>query len=231
MLITEHLSWLWPGNLAPCINDLSLNIADGEWVALVGDNGAGKSTLLRLLAGLLTPRQGVVKLDGMSLTSLTARQRASRIGVLFQEVEKQLFHSSVFDEVAFGLHAQQLPVRDVLSRTHEALAFCGLTDVAKCHPLDLNAGQRRMIAVAALMAMSPDVLLLDEPSRDFDSHWLVVFERWLAYCKGQPCTVLCISHDYHFILKHFHRCIRLDQGEIVQDQVPKHVLGHSPHHQ
>lgn len=224
MLNTTKLSWQWPESPTPCINDLSLDIPRGEWVALVGNNGAGKSTLLRLLAGLLIPQQGLVQLDGTPLKSLSARQRAGRVGVLFQEVEKQLFHSSVYDEVAFGPRLQRLSSNQIIRRANDALEICNLIDVAESHPLDLNSGQRRMTAVAALMAASPSVVLLDEPSRDFDYHWLNVFERWLAYCKKQQCSVLCISHDYQFILKHFDRCIRLDNGKITQDGPPSTVI-------
>ncbi|MCW2254473.1 energy-coupling factor transport system ATP-binding protein [Providencia alcalifaciens] len=226
MLHLDNISYCWPNAAQETISQLSLNIAAGEWVALVGDNGAGKSTLLRLTAGLLHPTHGDVKLNGNKVSQYKAAQRASHIGVLFQEVEKQVFYSSVKDEVAFGLRRQKLPSHEIEQRTLEALEICSLLDVADTHPLDLNTGQRRMVAVASLSAIAPKILLLDEPSRDFDAHWLECFEHWLEMQRAVGTAIFAISHDLDFVARHFERVIHLSAGKLIDDGAPETVLLH-----
>lgn len=217
MLNIESLSYQWPGTPEPLISDLHLAISAGEWVALVGDNGAGKSTLLRLIAGLLKPTAGKVIWQGHNISALKATQRVQQLGILFQEAERQIFHHRVADEVAFGLHHQGLRGEILEQRVAQTLALCQLTDVAEAHPLDLHAGQRRMVAVACLASVAPPLLLLDEPSRDFDHHWLGIFNNWLAICRALGTTVLAISHDNAFVAQHFPRIIRLYDGVIRED--------------
>lgn len=220
MIALHNLTFRWPAAAENCLHHLTLNIERGEWVALTGDNGAGKSTLLRLMAGLLTPQQGEVLLKGQPLSALNAPQRAAQIGVLFQEAENQILHRTVLSEVAFGLKLQKLPTTVIEQRVRAALELCGLADVAQAHPLDLHAAQRRMVAVASLEAMAPPVLLLDEPSRDFDACWLARFEAWLAVCRQRQTTLLAISHDDDFTRRHFPRVIRLADGQISVDGLP-----------
>ncbi|EHC33390.1 ABC-type cobalt transport system ATP-binding protein [Salmonella enterica subsp. enterica serovar Alachua str. R6-377] len=146
------------------------------------------------------------------------------IGVLFQEAENQIFHSNVAQEVAFGLKLQRLSAEEISRRTQAALRLCQLTDVAEAHPLDLHAAQRRMVTVASLEAMAPPVLLLDEPSRDFDAHWLTVFEHWLATCRARGTSVVAISHDAAFTRRHFSRVVRLHNGAIT----PRNIIKDTP---
>lgn len=217
MLKIESLEFQWPTVSTPVINGLNLKINSGEWVALIGDNGAGKSTLLRLVAGLLKPGNGQVFLQNKNIASMKAAQRAPLVGVLFQEAERQIFHNRVRDEIAFGLRHQGMRGDELHQKIMQTLALCELTDVADAHPLDLHAGQRRMVAVASLAAVAPPLLLLDEPSRDFDSHWLAIFTKWLSMCREQGTTILAISHDYAFVEQHFSRTIRLANGVIAED--------------
>ncbi len=224
MLKINQIDFSWPKAAQPCLNALSIAVAPRESVALIGDNGAGKSTLLRLMAGLLQPTQGEIHVQGESLATLKAQQRARLIGVLFQEAEHQILHSQVYTEVAFGLRLQKRPEAEIHQRTEAALALCGLEKVAQAHPLDLHVAQRRMVAVASLEAMAPPLILLDEPSRDFDAHWLAIFERWLTGCKRRGDTIIAISHDYDFARRHFPRVVRLSEGRISQDGSPEQLL-------
>ncbi|EED3353593.1 ATP-binding cassette domain-containing protein [Salmonella enterica subsp. enterica] len=224
MLTLNQVAYRWPDAAADCLHAISLELRDGEWLALTGDNGAGKSTLLRIMAGLLSPASGSVTLNGEPIAQLKNRQRAAAIGVLFQEAENQIFHSNVAQEVAFGLKLQRLSAEEISRRTQAALRLCQLTDVAEAHPLDLHAAQRRMVAVASLEAMAPPVLLLDEPSRDFDAHWLTVFEHWLATCRARGTCVVAISHDAAFTRRHFSRVVRLHNGAIT----PRNIIKDTP---
>lgn len=214
MLILNQVGFRWPGAPTSCLNDISLQLSAGEWLALTGDNGAGKSTLLRVMAGLLSPESGTITLHDSPIAQLKNRERATLIGVLFQEAENQIFHSNVAEEVAFGLRLQKMPEVEVAQRTADALQLCQLTDVAEAHPLDLHTAQRRMVAVASLEAMAPAILMLDEPSRDFDAHWLAVFENWLAVCRQRGTSVVAISHDSRFTQRHFARVVRLENGQL-----------------
>lgn len=217
MLKVDNVDFRWPKAEQRCLRDVSLHLIPGEFVALIGDNGAGKSTLLRIMAGLLTPAAGSVTVQGHALSRLKVKERAMLTGVLFQEAENQIVHSQVFAEVAYGLRLQKLPQDEIQRRVEEALTLCHLEEVAQAHPLDLHVAQRRMVAVASLEALSPPLLLLDEPSRDFDDRWLGIFESWLALCRQRGTTVLAISHDYDFIRHNFPRIVRLADGRIVED--------------
>lgn len=209
----ENITFAWP-EASPCLRGLSLTLTPGA-TALTGPNGAGKSTLLRVAAGLLTSPSGIVKFNGQPLAALRAQERAATMGVLFQEAERQIFHATVEDEVLFGLRRQTLDAQTCRVRCSEALALCGLERVAHAHPLDLHAGQRRMVAVACLAALRPTVLLLDEPSRDFDACWLRRFEDWLRQCRVMGAIILAISHDMDFVARNFDRTIRLEDGCLI----------------
>lgn len=214
MLTLNQVRYRWPGAADECLRDISLALGEGEWLALTGDNGAGKSTLLRIMAGLLAPSSGEVLFKDEPIAHLKNRQRARHVGVLFQEAENQIFHSKVAEEVAFGLKLQKLPAADIARRTQAALQLCRLEEVADAHPLDLHTAQRRMVAVASLEAMAPEVLLLDEPSRDFDPHWLSVFENWLEVCRQRGTSIVAICHDPAFTRRHFPRVVRLEAGRV-----------------
>lgn len=214
MLTLNQVAYRWPNAADDCLRNISLELRTGEWLALTGDNGAGKSTLLRIMAGLLPPSSGTVTLHDRAIAQLKNRERARTIGVLFQEAENQIFHSRVVEEVAFGLRLQKVPAAEVAQRTDAALRLCQLEDVADAHPLDLHTAQRRMVAVAGLEALAPAILLLDEPSRDFDARWLGVFENWLAMCRARGTSVVAISHDAAFTQRHFSRVVRLETGQL-----------------
>ncbi|NTZ51595.1 ABC transporter ATP-binding protein [Citrobacter gillenii] len=219
MLTLNQVTYRWPNASYNCLHNISLNLNAGEWLALTGDNGAGKSTLLRIMAGLLPPSSGTITLSDRSIAQLKNRERAKVLGVLFQEAENQIFHSKVVEEVAFGLRLQKRPAAEIAQRTAAALQLCQLADVADAHPLDLHTAQRRMVAVASLEAMAPALLLLDEPSRDFDAHWLAIFENWLAVCRARGTSVVAISHDVAFTQRHFSRIVRLETGQLRQEKI------------
>ncbi|HGY5078513.1 ATP-binding cassette domain-containing protein [Citrobacter freundii] len=219
MLTLNQVTYRWPNASYNCLHNISLNLNAGEWLALTGDNGAGKSTLLRIMAGLLPPSSGTITLSDRSIAQLKNRERAKVLGVLFQEAENQIFHSKVAEEVAFGLRLQKRPAAEIAQRTAAALQLCQLADVADAHPLDLHTAQRRMVAVASLEAMAPALLLLDEPSRDFDAHWLAIFENWLAVCRARGTSVVAISHDVAFTQRHFSRVVRLETGQLRQEKI------------
>jgi energy-coupling factor transport system ATP-binding protein len=221
LLRIDDVSFRWKGQEHPLLRSIGKELARGERVALVGPNGAGKSTLMRLCAGLLAPEGGAVLLNGRSVTSMNPKERAPKIGFLFQDAERQIFHSTVEAEVLFSLRNAPLSGEEKMERLEKALDAAGLAGKEKKHPLDLNAAERRMVAAASLSVAEPELLLLDEPTRDFDARRQELFEAWLAERTG---AVLAVSHDFDFVSRCFPRVWLLDEGEIRADDAPETVL-------
>ena len=221
LLRIDGVSFRWKGRERPLLRSILKELARGERVALVGPNGAGKTTLMRLCAGLLPPEDGAVLLNGRSVTSMNPKERASKIGFLFQDAERQIFHSTVEAEVLFSLRNAPLSSKEKTERLITALETAGLAGKEKKHPLDLNAAERRMVAAASVSVAEPELLLLDEPTRDFDARRQELFEAWLA---ERPGAVLAVSHDFDFVSRCFPRVWLLDEGEIRDDDAPERVL-------
>ncbi len=213
LLRIRDLDFRWKDRSEPLLRSLNAELRAGERAALVGPNGAGKSTLMRLCAGLLTPERGEALLGGAPVSAMRPKERAARIGFLFQDAERQIFHSTVAEEVLFSLRDEPLSSGERMERLDAALRATGLRGKEKKHPLDLNAAERRMVAVASIAVRGAELLLLDEPSRDFDPQWRELFEEWL---RGQSAAVLAISHDPDFVERLFPQVWELNQGRLSQ---------------
>lgn len=214
------------GNIR-ALNGVNVEVNQGEIACLIGANGAGKSTLLRLACGLLAPSEGKVSVGGLDTRNARPPMLARVAGMMFQEAERQLCRGRVRDEVAFAPRLAGLPEAEVGRRTAGALDATSLAAQADTHPFDLNAGERRLLTLAALIAQDVPLLLLDEPTRDFDAAQLVLFEGWLAREKSAGRAILLISHDYDFVARNCPRVLHLAGGGIVADGPPGQVL-HDP---
>lgn len=223
MLELEQAGFDWPDGSRQ-LQDISLTLAAGECAALVGANGAGKSTLLRLACGLLRPGSGRVRLAGVDTREARPPALARLAGLMFQEPERQICHARVDLEVGFAPRLAGRTAADIRHRVDEALALTGLEAMARAHPLDLDAGARRMVTLASLIAQAPGLLLLDEPTRDLDAVWLARFERWLEHARHQGQAVLMISHDLDFVARHASRVLHLAEHRLVADGPPERVL-------
>jgi energy-coupling factor transport system ATP-binding protein len=212
LLRIRNLDFRWKGRSEPLLRSLNAELRVGERAALVGPNGAGKSTLMRLCAGLLAPERGEVLLGDAPVLAMRPKERAARVGFLFQDAERQIFHSTVAEEVLFSLRDEALSPGERMERLNAALCATGLRGKEKKHPLDLNAAERRMVAVASIAVRGAELLLLDEPSRDFDPQWRELFEEWL---RGQNAAVLAISHDPDFVERLFPRVWSLNEGWLL----------------
>lgn len=212
MLVIDDLSFRWKGETSPLLRSLNAVLRQGERAALTGPNGAGKSTLMRLCAGLVEPEKGAVLLGGVPVASMAPGERAARIGFLFQDAERQIFHSTVAGEVLFSLRNSPLSQDERMERMRLALSATGLSGKEEKHPLDLNAAERRMVAVASLSVREGDLLLLDEPTRDFDPEWQVLFEEWML---SRPEAIVAVSHDPEFAGRLFPAAWSLDGGHLT----------------
>jgi cobalt/nickel transport system ATP-binding protein len=176
----------------PALRDVNLRIAPGEKVSLVGPNGAGKSTLLHLMAGLFLPSAGSVEVGGVRLSKKEAPQVRRQVGFLFQDPDDQIFMPSVFEDVAFGPINMKLGEEEVKRRVAKAMADCGISDFSDRVPHRLSLGEKKRVAMAGLLAMSPDILLLDEPTANLDPLGRRDLVRVLQAC---PQTLLLATHD------------------------------------
>lgn len=215
LLELAGLEFGWPGAGTPLLRGLNGVVRSGERVALVGPNGVGKSTLLRLCAGLLAPSSGEVRLGGKPIAPMHPAERAARVGFLFQDPERQIFHSTVRDEVLFSLRGVPLSHEEREARLRQALEETGLTGREECHPLDLHSAERRMVALASIGIREPELLLLDEPTRELDDEWQTCFEHWL---EARSAAVLAISHDPAFVARLFPRVWCLKEGRLTSEQ-------------
>ena len=209
----EDLAFAYPdGHQA--LDGVALRIERGERVALLGPNGAGKTTLVLHLNGILTGGRGSVHVAGLPVDRRNLQEVRRRVGIVFQDPDDQLFMPTVGEDVAFGPRNLGLPEGEVQSRVTAALAQVGMTGVADRPPHHLSFGQRRRVAVATVLAMRPEILVLDEPSSNLDP----ASRRELAgILRGLPVTVLMVTHDLPYALELCPRSVILDDGRIVAD--------------
>lgn len=208
----ENLSFSYPdGHLA--LRDISLKIAPGEKAALVGPNGAGKSTLILHLNGILTG-QGKVRVCSMEVNKENMGRVRAQVGMVFQSPEDQLFSPTVFDDVAFGPLYQGLPPAEVQQRVSQALAAVYMQDYAGRVSHHLSMGEKKRIAIATVLSMQPEVLVLDEPTADLDPRSRRSLIRLL---DELPITMLVSTHDMRMVGEIFPRMIIMDEGRIVAD--------------
>ena len=213
IVAVENLEYRYPDG-TPALNGLSFCIHHGEAVAVVGANGAGKSTLLQHLNGYLTPAQGTVRIGDFPLTRKTLQAVRRTVGMVFQNPDDQLFMPTVFDDVAFGPLNLGLPREDVEQRVREALR-----DVAALHlkdrpPHQLSGGEKRAVAIATVLAMQPDILVMDEPNTGLDprSRRLLI-----AQLKQFRHTRIIATHDLDLVLEVCERTIVIHDGRVTAD--------------
>lgn len=210
-LSIENLIFCWPDEAKPLLSNINAKLYRGERAVLTGANGAGKSTLLRTCAGLLKPKTGGIYLYQKNIAEMRIKDRAAKIGFLFQEPERQIFHTTVRSEILFSLRGLKIKPEEKERLLQKSLEETGLKEKEMSHPLDLNSAERRMVALACISIIEPDVLLLDEPTRELDAKWMEQFEFWLS--KRQS-AVLAISHDPKFIERTFNLNWQLKDGKL-----------------
>ena len=203
------------------LDGVSLQINAGERIAVLGPNGAGKSTLCLHLNGILRPRSGAVLLDGRPVDDSSMTQVRRRVGVVFQDPDDMLFMPTVEQDVAFGPANLGLSAADVEQRVVTALDMVGMAEVRARPPHHLSFGQRKRVAAAAVLAMEPDVLVLDEPSSNLDPQ----ARREFAEILGRlPQTLVMVTHDLPYAWQLCDRAVIVDHGRVVADGAIAEVL-------
>ncbi len=216
----EHLQFRYP-NRPPVLEDISFHIEAGERIALVGPNGAGKSTLMLHLNGILRAESGTIRLCGMELGDPTLRAIRRAVGMVFQNPDDQLFSPTVFDDVAFGPIYQGSAPEEVRERVRDALTAVHMEEYIQRVSHHLSVGEKKRIAIATVLSMNPEILVLDEPTAGLDPQARRNFIRLLAELKQ---TMLVASHDLALVREICSRTLILDSGRIAADGPTRKIL-------
>ena len=213
-LRVNDLSYVYPGG-QKALDRVSFEVSPGESVAVVGPNGAGKTTLFLCLSGVLGIPSGTANVAGLDPAERGQRRALpSKLGIIFQDSDDQLFSTTVSDDVAFGPLNLGLPPGEVCQRVAEALRHVGLRGFEERVPFHLSGGEKRRVALAGVLAMRPEILLLDEPSSHLDPRGR---RELIQLINGLTVTKIIAAHDLEFILETCQRAIILDAGCVVAD--------------
>lgn len=221
ILETKNLSYVYSDGTPFCvtaINNVNISIEKGEFVGIIGHTGSGKSTLVQHLNGLLTPSSGEVLLDGKNIneSKITRRQARFKVGLCFQYPEYQLFESTVYKDISFGPKNMGLSEDEIDNRVKKAADFVGLKpDMLNKSPFDLSGGEKRRVAIAGVMAMEPEILILDEPSAGLDPRGRdMIAEMISSYRKTTGSTVIIVSHSMEDVAKSADKVLVMNKSEV-----------------
>ena len=211
------------------LNDVSVNIEKGEILAIIGHTGSGKSTLVQHLNGLLKPSSGKVTIDDIDISGRggEAKKARQQVGMVFQYPEHQIFAETVYEDIAFGPRNRGFSAEEVDKQVHEAMAFVGLDfdTFAKRSPFQLSGGQMRRVAIAGVVAMNPDYLVLDEPSAGLDPRSRnAVFKEILALHKERGIAIVLVTHSMEEAAKYANRMLVINKGKILFDGKPAEIF-------
>lgn len=213
------------------LEDVSFSVNRGEFLGIIGHTGSGKSTLMQQLNGLLKPTSGSVILDGQDIWSdkKLTRQARFRVGLVFQYPEYQLFEETVYRDIAFGPRNMGLPAEEIDRRVREAAGFVGITDAQlQASPFDLSGGQKRRAAIAGVIAMEPEILILDEPTAGLDpSGRREILSNIAAYRKSKNATVMMVSHSMEDVARLTDRLLVLSGSRLAMDGTPDEIFAHA----
>ena len=213
------------------LDGISFSVERGEFIGIIGHTGSGKSTLMQQLNGLLKPTSGTVLLDGQDIWSdkKLTRQARFRVGLVFQYPEYQLFEETVYKDIAFGPKNMGLSAEEVDRRVREAAGFVGLTEQQlEVSPFDLSGGQKRRVAIAGVIAMEPEVLILDEPTAGLDPVGRSeILGNIQAYRKAKNATIMMVSHSMEDVARLTDRLLVMNGSKLAMDAPPAQVFTHA----
>ncbi len=213
------------------LDNISFAVHRGEFIGIIGHTGSGKSTLMQQLNGLLKPTSGTVLLEGKDIWSdkQLTRQARFRVGLVFQYPEYQLFEETVYRDIAFGPKNMGLSAEEIDRRVREAAGFVGLTaEQLEVSPFDLSGGQKRRVAIAGVIAMEPEVLILDEPTAGLDPIGRAeILGNIESYRRAKNATIMMVSHSMEDVARLTDRLLVLNGSKLAMDGTPAEVFTHA----
>lgn len=229
----ENVSFTYSPNTAyeiHALKNINLEIREGEFIGLIGHTGSGKSTLVQHMNGLMKATSGTIYYNGESIYSegYSMKNLRGKVGLVFQYPEHQLFEADVLTDVSFGPKNQGLPKEEVEARAKKALQMVGLKEKHyNRSPFELSGGQKRRVAIAGVLAMEPDVLILDEPTAGLDPKGRdEILDQLKRIHEERGITIILVSHSMEDVAKYVGRIIVMNQGEMMYDGTPKEVFSH-----
>ncbi|HLR88632.1 MAG TPA: energy-coupling factor ABC transporter ATP-binding protein [Atopostipes sp.] len=206
------------------LNNVSLTIEKGEWITLIGANGSGKSTLVKTLNGLNMPQEGTITVDGLVLNEENIWTIRQKVGMVFQNPDNQFVGSTVADDVAFGLENIGIPRDEMIERINQSLEQVGMSNFKQAEPARLSGGQKQRVAIAGILALEPEIIILDEATSMLDPKGRAeVLETVKAVKEKSNLTVLSITHDINEAAQ-ADRIFVLEQGQIKYVNVPEEIF-------
>jgi len=207
------------------LKGVSFSVAQGECVGLVGQNGSGKSTMAKCICGFVKPDSGSISFDGQDLAELSIMERAGKIGYVMQNPNQMISFPMIYDEIAFGLRARGVSESGVKASVYESLQVCGLYPFRNWPVNALSYGQKKRLTIAAILALRPSLMILDEPTAGQDyRHYTEFMEFLLGLNRNLGISLLLITHDMHLMLEYTSRAVVLSDGVCLADREPFHVL-------
>lgn len=207
------------------LSNISFRIKKGEMASIVGKNGAGKTTLSSLICGFYKPTSGQLLLNDKDITPLSIKERGERIGLCMQNPNQMISKPMIYDEVALGLVVRGVPEQEIKERVHHVLKVCGLYQMRNWPISALSFGQKKRVTIASVLVMSPEILILDEPTAGQDYRHYTEFMEFLKELnEKQGITIIMITHDMHLMLEYTHRVLVIADGKLLADDTPARIL-------
>jgi energy-coupling factor transport system ATP-binding protein len=223
MIEAKDIYFTYP-NGVEALKGVSLTIKNGEFIAIMGQNGAGKTTLVKHFNGLLKPTKGKVYIDGVETTKVSVATLSRNVGFVFQNPDHQLFSETVEDEIAFALRNFGFEEIVIETRVTWALNLLGLTQYRKTSPFMLSGGERKRVALAAVLAWNPNTLILDEPTIGQDYQQKEKLRQFILQMKTQRKTTIIVTHDVEFVAECNPRVLLMQDGKIIADGEARKIL-------
>jgi energy-coupling factor transporter ATP-binding protein EcfA2 len=222
-IAAENLHFRYPAS-SYALADVSIEIPDGQFVALVGQNGSGKTTLAKQFNGLLRPERGRVAINGTDIADRETADLASTIGYCYQNPDHQIFAATVFEEIEFGPRNLGVPEEEVVRRTRRLLDLVRLRSESDRYPFSLGRGQRQKLAVASVLAIEPRIVIVDEPTTGLDWQGGEAMMAVMAELHRDGRTIVIITHDMNIVAEYAQRVVVMANGRIVADGEPADVF-------
>ena len=229
MIELDNISFTYKNKIA--LDNVNIHIKEGESIAIIGPNGSGKSTLLKLLNTIIFPSKGKYIFDKVEIDENTLKDNKylklfhKRLGFVFQNSDTQLFCSTVFEEIAFGLMQMDLPESEINKRTQDCLNLLNIDKLKDEHPYNLSGGEKKRVAIASVLAMNPEVITLDEPMNGIDPKGKRFLRDLLIALNKSGKTIICATHDFEYIEGLFNRAIVFSEDhKIIRDDKYEDII-------